>query len=317
MIKAQGRTMPALAATLVAACLVAASAHSANAATAAETCAAKRRKAVGIMMNSKMKCYAKTKLSGNPVDPNCLAKADAKLGKVFAQTAPECPGAAGSLISQADPLIANLLTLVPGPGLCQAKSLKVIGKSLKLHLTCRSKEVTSPGSYPLCDVRSDLVHLRKMARAGSCGQSPTILGVIHGASNALTDSLPVSCNSILVSFTVTALDDVIFSGDGDLSDEWAGGSEMKQVANGSCGTVTVSKPTGNMDLLGGGAAWSITGFTGFASCNGFGGEDGDGCNAPYCDAPAGIGYCDGVRPLCTSALGSGGSTGDFTVQCAL
>jgi hypothetical protein len=316
MNKAQGRIGRALVAAIMATSIVAASAHSASAATAAENCASKRRKAVGVMMNKKMICHAKAKLSGNPVDAACLQKADTKLERIFTQTAPECPGTAAGISAQADPLIANLLTLIPGTGTCPSKSARVIGKSLKGHLKCRSKEVTSPGSYPICDARSDIVYLTQIAKAGSCGQSPTILGVIHGVSNALTDSLPVSCDSVQVSFTVTAIDDVIFSGDLDLSDEWAGGSETKQVANGSCGSVTVSKPGGNIDLLGAGA-WGISGFTGFSSCSGTGGEDGDGCHAPSCDAFAAIGYCDGGRPLCTVALGSGGSTGDFTVQCAL
>jgi len=264
MIEAQRRTRPVIAAIFVAAYLVTAWAHSANATTAAENCASKRRNKVGVFMNSKMICYAKAKLSGGSVDPACLAKADAKLQKIFDQTAPECPGTAAGISTQADPLIANLLTLIPGTGLCPSKSARVIGKSLKTHLKCRSREVLSPGSYPVCDAKADLQFLQKMAKAGSCGQSPTILGVIHGVSNALTDSLPVSCDSVLVSFTVTAIDDnSIFNSDGDLSDEWAGGSEMKQVANGSCGTVTVQKPGGNIDLLGAGA-WSVTGFTGLS-----------------------------------------------------
>jgi hypothetical protein len=54
-----------------------------------------------------------------------------------------------------------------------------------------------------------------------------------------------------------------------------------------------------------------------ASCVGVGGEDGDGCNVPSCDAPAAMGFCQGGRPPCTSGLGSGGSTGDYTVQCSL
>jgi hypothetical protein len=316
MTRTQRNTMPALAAVLAAA-FVAASADSASAATAAETCASKRRNAVGIMLNSKMKCHAKAKLSGNPVDPVCLQKADSKLEKIFTATAPECPGTAAGLSSQADPHITTLLGLVPGIGLCQSKSVKVIGKSLKSHLKCRSRELLSPGFYPVCDAKADLVHLTKMAKAGSCGQSPTILGVIHGVSNALTDSLPVSCDSVQVTFTVGAIDDnSIFNSDGDLSDEWAGGSETKQVANGSCGSVTVQKPGNNIDLLGAGA-WSVTGFTGFSSCTGVGGEDGTGCNTPSCDAALAIGFCDANRPQCTVALGSGGSTGDFTVQCSL
>ena len=123
------------------------------------------------------------------------------------------------------------------------------------------------------------------------------------------------CSNQVFNFTVGAHDDTsLFDADFDLSDEWLGGSQT-QSQSGAC-AVTVAKPSGNIDLVGTlGNKWTVTGFTGFSNCFGFGGEDGDGCQTPSCDALAAIGFCQDTRPSCSSALGGGGSSGGFQVQC--
>ena len=122
------------------------------------------------------------------------------------------------------------------------------------------------------------------------------------------------CSNQVFNFSVGAHNDTSIFDDIDLSDEWLGGSET-QFQSGAC-SVTVAKPSGNIDLVGTlGSKWSVSGFAGFSNCFGFGGEDGDGCQVPSCDAPAAIGFCQDTRPSCTSALGGGGSSGGFQVQC--
>ena len=122
------------------------------------------------------------------------------------------------------------------------------------------------------------------------------------------------CPTQTFTFSVGANNDVIGSGDGDLSDEWLGGS---QTQGGAVCNVTVAKPSGNIDLAGTlGNDWEVTSSNGYSSCFGSGGEDGDGCQTPSCDAPAAVGSCQARRPSCSSGLGGGGSTATFTVQCA-
>src|SRR5262249_45646614 len=123
------------------------------------------------------------------------------------------------------------------------------------------------------------------------------------------------CPNHVFTFNVGAHDDTSLLDDFDFSDEWLGGSETQSV-NANC-TVKMNKPSGNEDLVGGGGgdSWAIVNFTGFTNCFGFGGEDGDGCNTPSCDAPAAIGFCQSARPSCSSALGGGGASASFNVQC--
>jgi hypothetical protein len=103
-------------------------------------------------------------------------------------------------------------------------------------------------------------------------------------------------------------------GDFDLSHEWPGGSETHCVAPGHECCVTVARPSGNIDLVGLlGDRWRVTGWTGFSSCRGEGGEDGDGCGTPLCNALLSVGFCEAGRPSCTSALGS--ASGPFSVRC--
>ena len=137
---------------------------------------------------------------------------------------------------------------------------------------------------------------------------------------APTTTSTTLCSNQVFTFNVNSDDDTclvcgICGGDCDLSDEWPGGFQG-QSQSASC-TVTAKKPSGNIDLVGGGGgdSWSVFGFTGFSNCFGFGGEDGDGCQTPSCDAPAAIGFCQSGRPSCTSALGGGNSSGNYSVQC--
>jgi hypothetical protein len=101
-------------------------------------------------------------------------------------------------------------------------------------------------------------------------------------------------------------------GDFDLSHEWPGGTQQKCAPDGCC--ATVARPSGNTDLVGLlGDRWRLTRFDGYSSCSGTGGEDGDGCVAPSCQAFLSIGFCEAGRPSCTSALA--GATGTYTVRC--
>lgn len=94
--------------------------------------------------------------------------------------------------------------------------------------------------------------------------------------------------------------------------EWPGGTQVR-VFSSEC-TVNIDNPSDNIDLVGNlGDDFDVLSKTGFSSCFGSGGEDGDGCDVSSCP-PAGIGSCESNRPSCSAALnGSGSAT--FRVAC--
>jgi hypothetical protein len=143
---------------------------------------------------------------------------------------------------------------------------------------------------------------------------PSGEGTCITTTTSSTATPTTSTSSTAAPTTTTSSTATPTTSDFDLSDEWLGGSQT-QSQSGAC-AVTVAKPSGNIDLVGTlGNKWTVTGFTGFSNCFGFGGEDGDGCQTPSCDALAAIGFCQDTRPSCSSALGGGGSSGGFQVQC--
>jgi len=96
------------------------------------------------------------------------------------------------------------------------------------------------------------------------------------------------------------------------SAEWPGGTAAQ---NGPTGcSVTINRPNSNIDQVCSIAApFSVNTFSGYSTCFGTGGEDGDGCQPVSCP-PAGIGSCCNGRPSCSAALNGSGSARYF-VQC--
>jgi hypothetical protein len=97
------------------------------------------------------------------------------------------------------------------------------------------------------------------------------------------------------------------------SAEWPGGTST-QTAQAGC-SVTVNRPNGNIDLVCTLAApWSVASVSGYSTCVGSGGEDGDGCEPVSCP-PAGVGSCCSARPSCSAALNGSGSA-RYHVSCS-
>ena len=121
----------------------------------------------------------------------------------------------------------------------------------------------------------------------------------------------VCCGTVSFTFTVNSNSGGVFD-----SAEWPGGTQTQNKAGAPSCNVTIRNPSGNVDTAGGtlgSDSFGVTGFGGFSSCSGSGGEDGDGCQPLSCP-PAGIGQCAATRPSCSAALNGSGSA-RYTVQC--
>jgi hypothetical protein len=116
-----------------------------------------------------------------------------------------------------------------------------------------------------------------------------------------------SCGSQMFTFGISSNNGGVFD-----SAEWPGGTAAQNGLPGC--NVSINRPSGNIDLVGTlGDDFEVIGFSGYSSCFGTGGEDGDGCQPDSCP-PAGIPFCQDRRPSCSAALNGSGSA-RFFVQC--
>jgi hypothetical protein len=129
-------------------------------------------------------------------------------------------------------------------------------------------------------------------------------------SNCITNNCVAGvcrCASDLYTFTVNSSTGGPFTGAA-----WPGGTTSQSVVPGC--SVTINRPDARIDLVCSLAApFSINSFTGYSSCFGTGGEDGDGCQPVSCPF-AGVGSCCQTRPSCSVAL-NGSATARYFVSC--
>jgi hypothetical protein len=147
-----------------------------------------------------------------------------------------------------------------------------------------------------------------------CGGGTCSACALGQGCNAGTDCTTTLCQGGVCSCGSQAFTFSITSNTGGAFDsaEWPGGTAMQNGLPGC--SVTIDQPSGNIDLAGTlGDDFDVASFTGYSSCYGTGGEDGDGCQPDTCP-PLGIAYCQDRRPSCSAALNGSGSA-RFFVQC--
>ena len=149
---------------------------------------------------------------------------------------------------------------------------------------------------------------------GTCGATCLINEVCNAAGDCesgvcTNNQCKCSAGAFIFNFPVSSN-----GGGATDSAEWPGGTQaMNTPATTEC-SATIDNPSDNIDLVGNlGDDFSVISFTGFSSCSGNGGEDGDGCSPNSCPF-AGIGSCESNRPSCSVALNGSGSA-NFRVEC--
>ena len=117
-------------------------------------------------VKSSLSCQAKAKKLVRPVDPACLAKADAIFAANF--TKGRCPGSAAPFATLADACGTQLLSHVPGNGKCQSSTTKAIGGSEGSALGCSAKDIKRPGTGIPCRAKAAVKLSAKLGKIGSC-----------------------------------------------------------------------------------------------------------------------------------------------------
>lgn len=191
-------------------------------------------------------------------------------------TCPTCPNGSGCSVD------GDCQSSVCGAFICQAPSCS------DAHKNGTESDVDCGGSCPDCGI------------GGHCNSNADC------TTNSCSGGT-CKCPSQLFTFTVNSNNGGSFD-----SAEWPGGT---QIGNGPSGcSVTIQNPNNNVDLVCSLAnPFAVLSKSGYSSCAGTGGEDGDGCSPLSCP-PAGVGSCCNGRPSCSAALNGSGSARYF-VQC--
>jgi len=161
---------------------------SAGAADPGVKCAAAKRKAAGKNVSSRLVCVARAKAKSVPIDPRCLAKADAKFEAAFAKAGAACPGMPPEIAVLADSCVDALTADAPGDGRCPSKSATAIGAAARAEMNCAARDVVRPGSYAVCKARSIAKLAIALANAGLCA-APGAAGDVQVCEQVLAAAL--------------------------------------------------------------------------------------------------------------------------------
>lgn len=103
------------------------------------------------------------------MDPDCLARAAAKLGPAFAKAnfanGGSCPGTAATTAPVIDACVAQIVGDTPDTGGCSAIKRTAAGKKVLGKLVCQAK---GPGLLPACLVHAEAKFAASFGRAGQC-----------------------------------------------------------------------------------------------------------------------------------------------------
>jgi len=146
----------------------------------------------------------------------------------------------------------------------------------------------------------------------ACPTGGQVIG-FDANGNIVCNKVAASCATHTYTFNMTSSAGACFS-----DARWPGGTASQQNEAGC--NVTVNQPSGDIVLVGTlGDHWAVNSFSGYSSCFGTGGVNGDGVQNPAChtDTSPGSNVVAG-RPSCSDGLGcftSGIATDAYTVTC--
>jgi len=153
--------------------------EAARAADAIQKCEVAKLKAAGREVRDKMRCHARAKNVGVPVDAICLTNAQTKADATINTAGGACGGIASDIDAILDSCVSAFLTDDPGTGACPARSAqKAIADGAKGEIACQAKELTRPGTFTNCDIREDVQTAARLDGAGGgtpCANVPSVL----------------------------------------------------------------------------------------------------------------------------------------------
>jgi hypothetical protein len=132
-------------------------------------CTAAKRKAAGKDVRSQLQCHARASKSGGAADPDCLARAVAKLAAAFSKvdfsSVGPCAGTAAGAEPVIDACVAQIVGDTPDAGGCSAIKRTVAGKKALGKLVCQAR---SAAFVPACLAHAEARFSASFARAGQC-----------------------------------------------------------------------------------------------------------------------------------------------------
>jgi hypothetical protein len=170
--------------------------ESACAATATQKCEVAKLKAAGTEVRAKMRCYARAKNAGAPVDATCLTHAQTKADAIINTADGACAGIATDFDAAVDSCVSAFLTDDPGNGACPARSAKAIGNGANGELACQAEDVTTPGTFTTCDAKEDGKTTARLGKAGSgtpCVNVTAVMADIDSCDTLIDGLLLSTC----------------------------------------------------------------------------------------------------------------------------
>jgi len=148
-----------------------------------------------------------------------------------------------------------------------------------------------------------------------CPTGDEVIGFDASGNIICNTVAPIRCTNRVFTFTLNSSNGSTFTGA-----NWPGSNRTGRGSLTPDCSVTVKSPSGNVSLVGTlGDRWRVTSRTGYSSCFGIGGEDGDGVSTPNCSGlTLSIGSVASGRPSCSNSLCSfctGRATTAYRVQC--
>jgi hypothetical protein len=179
--------------------------------TAASKCSAKKIKLAGDKGGYKLKCHAKAIGKGEPVDAECLTKAEDKFVSGFTKEEAKggCPttGDAAAIEAAVDAYVDDVRTLLEQgtpPSRCTSKKLAAAGKLFDTRATCESKAMAKavevdPACLSKADTKLAATFQKAEDSSGDClapnGDAATIQTTAATAVAGIVDQLRCPCAS--------------------------------------------------------------------------------------------------------------------------
>jgi hypothetical protein len=139
----------------------------------ASKCAATKIKRAGDKGGAKLKCHTKAVAKDEPLDAECLTKAEAKLAEAFAKAEAKggCPTVGDAAVIEAvvDAFVGDVSSMLvqgSGPSKCTSRKLGGAGKLFDARATCESKAIGKDLDVdPACLAKADAKFAATFAKA--------------------------------------------------------------------------------------------------------------------------------------------------------
>jgi hypothetical protein len=120
-----------------------------------------------------------------PVNSDCLTRVQARIDRGLTNADGACPGTVAAIDATVDDCVAAFVGANPGSGPCAGASARAQNIAANQLLGCAVKEVTKPGGFPACDMRTDARLGSALPGLHGCVAFSTVHPLLHACHDAV------------------------------------------------------------------------------------------------------------------------------------